>query len=87
MDEVTEEIEMDDSGRIVIPADIRKEIDSKKYKLIATKGSIILRPIKQENNSIEDWYSYMKKTELNPKKREDKEKWISNKYEKRKLGL
>ncbi len=59
---------MDNSGRIVIPADIRKEIDSKKYKLIATRSSIILRPIKQENNSMEDWYSYMEKNRGESKK-------------------
>lgn len=90
MAEVVEKVRMDKSGRIIIPAKIRKKLGLKEDKLIAiaTSSRLIIRKVSTSDGEIEKWYKKMLKTKIVPKKiKRIGDKWIDEEYARRKLGM
>jgi DNA-binding transcriptional regulator/RsmH inhibitor MraZ len=42
----TATVELDDKGRVHIPADIRRELKARRFKLSLEKGRILMEPVK-----------------------------------------
>lgn len=88
-----ETLNVDEQGRIVIPAHIRKAIGIKGRGklLIRREGSkIILEPFPENlSKSVEEWGNLARttKAEIFSETIEESWKWMSSEYAKRKLGL
>ena len=88
-----ETLSVDEQGRIVLPAHIRKAIGiaGRGKLLIKREGSkIILEPFPEElRRNVEEWASMARKTktEILSEPSEDSWKWMSREYARRKLGL
>jgi AbrB family looped-hinge helix DNA binding protein len=88
-----EMLSVDEQGRVVLPAHIRKAmgIRGRCKLLIRREGSrIVLEPFPQDlNRSVEEWANLARtiRAEIFSETVEDSWKWMSLEYARRKLGL
>ncbi|MEM2889593.1 MAG: hypothetical protein QXR42_09020 [Candidatus Bathyarchaeia archaeon] len=88
-----ETVNVDEQGRIVLPAHIRKTIGLKgRGKLLIRRenSKIVLEPFPENlTKSVEEWANLARSTkaEISSETSEDSWKWISREYAERKLGL
>lgn len=88
-----ETLNVDEQGRVVLPAQIRKAIGitGKGKLLIRREGSkIVLEPFPENLvKNVEEWAKLARdsKAEILSETSEDSWKWMSSEYARRKLGL
>jgi len=88
-----ETLSVDEQGRVVLPAYIRKAmgIRGRCKLLIRREGSrIILEPVPEDlSRSVEEWANLARtiRAEIFSETVEDSWKWMSLEYARRKLGL
>lgn len=90
---VEEVLSIDEQGRIVVPARVRKALGiggGAKLLMRLDGSSIVLKPIPEDlGRSINEWASSARaiKAEVGAEVHEESWKWMSRDYAKRKLGV
>ena len=87
--EIYAEVKIDKSGRVVLPARLRRAAGFKEGKAIAVAypGKIVIYQPKVNEEEVEEWYSKMKQMVLEVRELGEEVKWMNEEYVWRKLGL
>ena len=83
------EVKIDKSGRVVLPAKLRRiaNITEGKAIAIAYPGKIIIYQPRVDEKKVEEWYKKMKSMILEVKELSKEIKWMDEEYVWKKLGL
>ena len=87
--EIIAEVKIDKSGRVVLPAKLRRvaNITEGKAIAIAYPGKITIYQPKTSEREIEEWYRKMKEIVLEIRELREEVKWMDEEYVWKKLGL
>ena len=87
--EIIVEVKIDKSGRVVIPAKLRRFAGIKEGKAIAVAypGKIVIYQPRVDEEAVEKWFRKMKQMVLEVKEIGEETKWVDEEYVWRKLGL
>ncbi len=86
---VTAEVRIDKSGRVVLPARLRRAANITEGKAIAVAypGRIVIYQPKVDKKEIEEWYEKVRRIVLEVREVSREVKWVDEEYVWRKLGL
>lgn len=86
---IVAEVRIDKSGRVVLPAKLRRAANITEGKAIAVAypGRIVIYQPKVDKEEIEEWYRKVRRMVLEVKEVAREVKWLDEEYVWRKLGL
>ena len=87
--EVSAEVKIDKSGRVVLPARLRRAAGLREGRAVAIAypGRIVIYQPRVSEKEIEEWYSKMRQMVLEVREVGGEVKWVDEEYVWRKLGL